>query len=120
MAQALRVYPGRTNLAMFVVGSQPDEYKFELSGSGAVWEAALFDISCTSSLLKFNSEGDLITPAKWIPMEGRQLLMLAVCPPQESEQGNVDVHIRQRSSDKEAIVEFSLDARAAGAGCYAV
>jgi hypothetical protein len=31
-----------------------------------------------------------------------------------------EVHVEQRSTGKEAIVEFSLDARAAGPGCFVV
>src|SRR5207247_993575 len=41
LAQALRVYPGRTNLAMFVVGSGNDAYAFQLKGTGADWDTAL-------------------------------------------------------------------------------
>src|SRR5207249_2457738 len=46
-AKALRVYPDRTNLAMFVVGDQrkPDSYSFELEGLTSDWEAGLYDMT---------------------------------------------------------------------------
>src|SRR5438067_2103865 len=52
MAQALRVYPGRVNLAMFVVGSgAADEYRFELNGDGTAWNARLFNAVAGHPLL---------------------------------------------------------------------
>ena len=35
-------------------------------------------------------------------------MMLALCPPMDCHQGKVDVHVAQRSTGREAIVEFSL------------
>jgi hypothetical protein len=48
------------------------------------------------------------------------MLMLALQPPATAEAGQVEVHVRQRSTGRTAVVEFSLDARAAGPGCYVV
>jgi len=45
---------------------------------------------------------------------------LALCPPADCDAGSVNVHVRQRSTNRDAIVEFSLDPRAAGAACYTV
>src|SRR5205823_25444 len=43
-AAALRVEPGCTNLAMFLVGGfKPDEYRFRLTGDAVAWNARLFD-----------------------------------------------------------------------------
>jgi hypothetical protein len=120
LAQALRVYPGRTNLAAFIVGSRADAYQFELSGSGASWDAGLFDLTDASRLLCARGPGCAIEQGTWVPMEGHRLVLLAVCPPASAEQGTVEVHVRQRSSGAEAVVEFSLDPQAAGSGCYAV
>ncbi len=47
-------------------------------------------------------------------------MLLAMCPPEGCRQGNVEVHVTQRSTGKTAIVEFSFDAAAAGPGCYVV
>src|SRR5262249_20073553 len=57
MARALRVYPGKTNAAMFFVGDRTDGYKFELSGEVAEWQAELIDMSRASSLRPKNAPG---------------------------------------------------------------
>ena len=46
------------------------------------------------------------------------MILLAVQPPAGATSGAVNVHVRQRSTDREAVVEFTMDARAAGPGCY--
>jgi hypothetical protein len=119
LARALRIYPGKTNLAAFSVGSQQDLYKFELSGSGANWDAELHNMTPLPSMLDF-PVSDPIVPSQWIKMNGCQLVLLAVCPPEYCVKGEVEVHVHQKSSQREAVVEFSLDSNAAGAGCYAV
>jgi hypothetical protein len=43
---------------------------------------------------------------------------LLVNPLPDAVDGAVEVHVRQRSSSKTAVVEFTLSARAAGPGCY--
>ena len=50
MARALRVYPGKTNAAMFFVGDRKDGYKFELSGDVEDWQAELVDMTRSASL----------------------------------------------------------------------
>ena len=45
VASALRIYPGRLNLAMFVVGSQPDAFMFAFSEDAEAWEATLYDVT---------------------------------------------------------------------------
>src|SRR6266542_4447382 len=46
LARALRVYPGRVNLAMFMVGGpgRRDAYTFELERVALDWKAGLYDI----------------------------------------------------------------------------
>jgi hypothetical protein len=119
-AQGLKIYPGRTNLADFFVGDRSDEYQFELTGSGASWEAALFDCNSAASLAAARQPAATIERSKWIRLHGMHLILLAFAPPADCESGSVEVHVRQRSTDKDAVVEFSLEASAAGAGCYAV
>ncbi|HEX4611091.1 MAG TPA: hypothetical protein VH092_23070, partial [Urbifossiella sp.] len=48
------------------------------------------------------------------------MLLLAVNPPAKAREGVVNVHVRQESSGREAVVEFTLDASARGPGCYKV
>src|SRR5262249_45469347 len=50
LAQALRVYPGRVNLAMFIVGSGRDAYAFDLRGPATAWGAALYSMNSGVSL----------------------------------------------------------------------
>jgi hypothetical protein len=116
VARALRIYPGRTNLAMFVVGCGRDDYLLQAKGEGAAW-SALFDATASSSFLNQNGP---IRQSEWIAVDGTHVMILAMCPPEGCRQGNVEVHVTQRSTGKTAIVEFSLDASAAGPGCYVV
>src|SRR5262245_30923372 len=120
LAQALRIYPGRTNLAVFFVGDRRDEYQFEFTGSGAAWEVALFDCSNFTSLAAVPSRSEALPQSKWIRMDRFRSILLAIYPPENCDRGSLGVHVRQRSTKKDALVEFSLDAHAAGAGCYSV
>ena len=119
IARALRVYPGRTNLAMFVVGSPPnsDAFEFELIGLDSEWKAQLFDMTNGKSLRA--SEGDgLIESDRWVESNGMLLVMLAIQPPSNCDVGNLEVHVTRRSSRETAIVEFNLDPKSQGTGCY--
>jgi hypothetical protein len=120
LAQALRVYPGRTNLAMFVVGTGRDAYAFHLAGAGATWEARLFDMTGQASLHLDPRKVSPLDQDRWVEMDGHRMLMLALLPPARCERGTVEVHVEQRSSGRTAVVEFSLDPAAAGPGCYVV
>jgi len=117
-AQALRIYPGRVNLAMFVVGSgTADQYKFELSGESVAWNARLYDTLVGLPIGSGVNRGPALREGKWYrPTTG--LYLLAIEPPATAEAGAVNVHVRQRSSRREAVVEFTMDAHAAGPGCY--
>src|SRR5437867_1593583 len=77
-ARALRVYPGRLNMAWFVVGAggAPDAYSFRL----------------------------------------QDLLRV----PKKCEAATVAVQVAQKSTQRKAVVEFSLDPLAGGRGCYSV
>jgi hypothetical protein len=118
LAQALRVYPGRTNLALFMVGSgRPDGYAFHVGGDAAGWNPRLLDMTGARSLSLEGRPGDGIPDGEWVELS-HGILMLALEPPADATEGRVEVCVRQRSTDREAVVEFSLDARAAGPGCY--
>ena len=117
LAQALRVYPGHTNAAMFFVGDRQDGYRFELSGEAEQWQAQLVDMTHSSSL-KPGKAPDV--PAREFREFTRGTFYLLMRPPKDAERGEVSIHITRQSDGKEAVVEFSLDSRAAGAGCYKV
>jgi len=122
MAKALRVYAGRTNLAIFMVGGmgRPDAYSFEIVGSNPDWHAVLFDMTSSATLAVGPGESP-IRGSEWVETTaGGMLLILATRPPDGCEEGIVEIQVRQRSSGATAIVEFSLDPSAQGTGCYAV
>ena len=121
LARALRIYPGRTNLAMFVVGEglRNDAFSFELAGLMPDWEAALYDTTNQRSLLVVPSHAP-IEEAQWVECSGRLRVVLATHPPAGCEAGKVEVRVTRRSSGKTAIVEFDLDPSAQGTGCYVV
>jgi len=118
MAKALRVYAGRTNMAMFVVGEpmKHDAYAFELVGLAPDWKAALYDVSNNRTLMVDPSQ-PAISESEWLQTNGG-LVMLVTNPPAGCEAGKLEVHVTRRSSGKTAIVEFDLDPNAQGAGCY--
>jgi hypothetical protein len=117
LARALRVYPGKTNAAMFFVGDRNDGYKFELSGDVEDWNAELIDMTHAKSM-KPGQAPDV--PTSEFREFKRGTFYLLMRPPQDAERGSVSIHVTRQSDNKEAIVEFSLDSRAAGAGCYTV
>lgn len=121
MAQALRIEPARTNLALFFVGDQqPDEFKFELKGSGADWDAGLYDSQEFHSLLDRPQSSSALQQSHWLSVNDTRMFLLAFRPPQRCRSAELDVHVTRRSTGKTAIVEFSLDPLAAGPGCYQV
>ncbi len=120
VAKALRIYSGRTNLAMFVVGGpgQRDAYSFGLEGLAPDWKAALYDTAGAKTLV-VGSADNRIHEGKWVePAGGLMLIMLAVRPPVVCETGKLQVHVTRRSCRKTARVEFDLDPTAQGVGCY--
>ena len=120
VAKALRIYAGRTNLAMFVVGdsSKRDAYAFELVGLASDWRGALYDVSKNRTLLVDPTQPS-IQPSEWLEFEGG-LMLLVTHPPAGCREGNLEVHVTRRSCGTTASVEFSLDPAAQGAGCYVV
>jgi hypothetical protein len=120
-ALALRVYPGRLNMAWFVVGSAGrDAYAFCMSGCGNDWEAKLFDMTSREALVLDVHKTPAIPPKQWILSDGTRTMLLALRPPRDCSAGNIEVHVCQQSTSRTAVVEFSLDLDAASRGCYVV
>jgi hypothetical protein len=117
LARALRVYPGKTNAAMFFVGDRQDGYRFELSGDVEDWQPELLDMTHSRSMKPRKAPG---IPTGEFREFTRGTFYLLLRPPLDAERGAVSVHVTRQSDGKEAVVEFSLDCRAAGAGCYTV
>jgi len=122
LARALRIYPGRANLAMFVVGGpvRRDAYAFELVGLAPSWKAGLYDMK-DSRTFTLDSSNMPIAETRWVESDaGGLIVMLATHPPADCKAGNLDVHVTRRSDQKQAIVEFDLSPAAQGTGCYFV
>ena len=119
LSKALRVFPGRANLAMFVVGDpgKRDAYSFELVGLEPDWKAVLYDMKNNQGLL-VNPSAVPIEETQWVESDGGLMLMLATHPPSDCRTGNLEVHVTRQSSRKTAVVEFDLDPTAQGPGCY--
>jgi hypothetical protein len=120
VAKALRIYSGRTNLAMFVVGGpgRRDAYAFDLVGLASDWKGALYDVSNHKTLVVSSSDKPF-RERQWVQSgAGMMMVMLAVRPPVICEDGKVQVRVTRQSCRKTAVVEFDLDPTAQGAGCY--
>jgi hypothetical protein len=120
LAQALRIYPGLVNVAMFIVGQGADAYAFSLSGDGAEWDAKLFDSGELRSLAIQPHACSCVRLREWIKVRQQTLMLLTLEPPRHCARGTMAVEVTQRSTGKTATVEFSLDPEAAGPGCYVV
>jgi hypothetical protein len=118
-ALALRIYPGHANLAMFVVGSaRPDAYRFHTVSAGDDWGARLYDMTDGRTLRLDTKRQAPVEEERWVEAAGQRLFFLAMTPPGDCGAGSVEVHVTQRSTGQEAVVEFSLDPSASGPGCF--
>lgn len=119
VANALRIYSGRTNMAMFIVGGpgKADTYAFDLVGLPSDWKATLHNMSGAQTLVVHSSDKP-VPEKQWVQAAGMMMVMLAVRPPIICEDGKLQVHVTRRSCGETAVVEFNLDPTAQGAGCY--
>jgi hypothetical protein len=120
VARALRVYPGLVNLALFIVGAGRDAYRFHAVGHGEDWKPTLHDATDGKTLALDVRRDRPVAEDRWVEADGPRVMVLALRPPKDAGAGAVAVHVTQRSTDQEAVVEFSLDPAAAGPGCYTV
>jgi hypothetical protein len=107
-------------MAMFVVGTGSDAYRFHLEGEAASWDARLLGCGAPSRARGEKVNDRPIPLDEWVRMLGQTPMMLAFKPPEGCREGSLDVHVEQQSTGKEAIVEFGFDPSAAGPGCYTV
>jgi hypothetical protein len=118
-ARSLRIHPGCMNLAMFIVGTGgSDRYRFEFSGDGAAWNPLIHG-GLHGLAISQSANQPYLAEGEWHRAD-TGLFVLSVRPPARAERGAVNVHVCQESSGREAVVEFTMDARAAGPGCYKV
>ena len=110
LSGALRLYAGVMNMAFFYVGTGDDEYRFEVRADDPTWQPSL----------RHQDMRREIIAGEWYSLSVGLPVTLAVSPPPECRRGGVEVHVEQRSSGRIAVVEFDLDQKALGAGCYTV
>lgn len=103
LARGLPVRAGMWNTAFFLVGnSEYDSYAFRILGDGIAWSARLFTMHSPA----------MIEEGCWIPASRARWVNLRFYPPVNSSRGKIDVEVTQRSTGRNAVVEFSLDAAA--------
>jgi hypothetical protein len=120
-AKALRILPRTTNVAMFCVGDRStDSYRFTLAGLRTGWAATLLDPISPHALVRGLREARVIEPGTWVPLQRLSMVFLALRPPADCSEAEIEVHVTQFSTQKTAVVEFSFDPRASGPGCYVV
>ena len=84
-------------------------------GDGAGWNPQIVSIQRHRP---WDDEGRRLGFGDWIRLAGPTYLQLSIEPPQDVEQGELELHVRRRDTDEVAVVEYSLDARAPGPGCF--
>ena len=120
LARGLRVQPGKLNRAFFRVGDAnlSDAYAFRIHGDGMAWGARLFAMPLFARSVVRTSEGNEIEEDRWIEAFRARFVTLQFRPTAGSRLGRIDVEVTQRSTGHQAVVEFTLDAEAAGPGCF--
>lgn len=114
-ARELCIQPGRRNVTFFAVGSRPDAYRFEIETPGRL------DVSMQlvrpRETLGDRSRAQRIRPGEWFDVERQTYVMLVLQPHAEDTPASVGVRVRERSSARDALVEFGFDPAAKGPGC---
>ena len=105
MSMGLRLFPGAANVADFRVGDRADDYMFEVTGDILGWSVQLRSVS---PLALFR--GKPVPLGSWVRFPGQQVLCLVATPPPRCAGGHLDIHVRQRSTGRDAVVEFGFAA----------
>jgi hypothetical protein len=106
MAMSLHLSPGGVNVADFVVGDRDDDYSFDVTGDVTGWNVGLQALHPAWGSLRKKK----IPLGSWVRFHSQQMLWLVAKPPRQSTGGRVSVHIRQRSTERDAVVEFGFAA----------
>jgi len=69
------------------------------------------------TLFSYSNELSL---SKWLDFDGTRIIILEVSPPRGCGQGELGVLVTEQSSNRTAVVEFSMDPDAAGPGCFTI
>ncbi|MHC4305895.1 MAG: hypothetical protein ACYSW2_15660, partial [Planctomycetota bacterium] len=76
MAMALRVRPGCLNMAMFMVGTGSDAYRFHLEGEAAAWDARLGLFTYPGGILSGKESERPIPLDEWVQVRGHTPMTL--------------------------------------------
>ena len=104
--RAIRLTPGKSNVAMFVVGERPEDFVFDLQGEATAWDAAL---------LRDGSELSLGSPHT---LPGGAPVFLRVTPPAGTTEGLLAVGVTRQATGKRALVEFGFGTGTIPPGCF--
>ena len=108
-ATIVRCTPGATNMAMFVVGSEKNSYRFSLAPDSSPWPVELTLGGATS-----------VEWGQWSRQQGSSRYWLFFQPPEAGGTGALAVVVSQRSPLREASVEFSLSTEAEAPSCMEI
>jgi hypothetical protein len=113
VAAELGILPGQFNMAMSLVGhGYPDAYRFKTRHTASDWDLGLYTTNGELSL-----SGTPLPENQWTKAH-QMTAFLKVLPPQDCDDGTVEVHVDQKSTGRTATVEFSMNPRASSPGYF--
>jgi len=110
-ATCLPLVPGRSNFAVFEVGDRRDEYRFSFRGPGQDWSPRLTSgpQEAMRAILDEQVEpGPVLPPHQWLGSRPGGAVTLSFEPPADARVGLLAVVVEQRSTGREAMVEFAF------------
>ena len=106
ISSAIRLVPGKRNVAFFFVGERSESFVFDLQGEAAGWEAGLF---------RTMSKLSLGTPQL---LDRETPIFLSVTPPSGTTKGLLAVGVTRHATGQRALVEFGFGVDAIPVGCF--
>ena len=107
-AQALRFAPGKENMVLFSVGTQPDEYSFEMKGKASAWNPRLLVAGKNA-----------IEPLERVArLEGMAPVVLIFDAPSDMTKGDLKINVLRKSNRQRQTIEFDFDSQVPGPGCF--
>ena len=107
-AQALRFAPGKPNMVLFSVGTQADEYTFDVKGRASAWKPRLL----------VAHENTIEPLERTVHLEPMTPIVLIFDPPADAQKGDMKIDVRRASTRRTESIELDLDAQVPGPGCF--
>ncbi|MBC8329772.1 MAG: hypothetical protein ISR76_08665 [Planctomycetes bacterium] len=115
----VRFRPGRANFTLFLVGSRPDEFRFDFQGDALGWGPRLHRVlpSARGLIEAIEGEGlaggtagqiEAVEPWTWLAVDKPAWMTLSFVPPVDARRGSLAVEVTQRSSGRVGLVEFGF------------